>query len=119
MMSDGMALAGDMVGIGDGTVFGTAYKLSDASSQDNNVLVKIDVATGVVTQVGPSGFPKLFGTSFQQNRVFGFTHDGTGRVVTIDTTTGIGTMFGTFMDPSTNRGISFAGAGVNSLIVIL
>ena len=50
--------------------------------------------------------------------MFGFTHDGTGHVVTIDRTTGVGTLFATFTDPATNKGISFAGAGVNSLVVI-
>ena len=121
MMQGGLALSGDMVGVGNGTVYGTAYKLSDPSgsgTQINNVLVKVDVATGAVTQVGASGFPKLFGVAFQQNQAFGFTHDGTGRVVTMDLTTGAGTMFGTFMDPATNKGIYFAGAGVNSLIVV-
>ena len=113
-----MALAGDMVGVGDGTVFGTAYKPEHAATQNNNSLVKVDVTTGAVTMIGASGFPKLFGVSFANNQVFGFTHDGTGRVVTIDTTTGVGTMFGTFMDPMTSKGISFAGAGVNSLVVI-
>ncbi len=117
-MSGGMALAGDFVGIGDGTIFGTAYKLSDASTQNNNSLVKIDVTTGAVTMIGPSGFPKLFGTSFQNDVVFGFTHDGTGHVVTIDRTTGVGTLYATFVDPATNMGISFAGAGVSSLVVI-
>lgn len=118
MMSDDMALAGDMVGVDNGTVFGTAYKLSDTATQMNNVLVKIDVASGAVTQIGPSGYPKLFGASFQQDKVFAFTHDGTGRVITIDPSSGAGTMFGTFMDPTTSHGISFAGAGVNSLVVI-
>jgi hypothetical protein len=118
MMQGGYALSGDMVGIGNGTVFGSAYKPSDSSTQNDNVLVTVDVTTGAVTQVGPTGFPKLFGVAFQENQVFGFTHDGSGRVVTINTTTGQGTMFGTFMDPGTGKGISFAGAGVNSLIVI-
>ncbi len=118
MMSDGFALAGDMVGVGDGTVFGTAYKLNDSSTVTNNVLVKVDVTTGQVTQVGPSGYPRLYGAAFQENKVFAFTHDGSGRVVTIDTTTGAGTMFGTFKDPATTMGIAFAGAGVNSLVVI-
>ncbi len=117
-MSNGMALAGDMVGVDNGTVFGTAYSLGTSSTQNDNSLVKIDVATGTVTMIGASGFPKLFGVSFANNQVFGFTHDGTGRVVTIDTSTGVGTMFGTFMDPMTSKGISFAGAGVNSLVVI-
>ena len=60
----------------------------------------------------------MFGVAFQEGKVFGFTHDGTGHVVTIDTTTGVGTLFGTFMDPSTNKGIAFAGAGVNALVQI-
>jgi hypothetical protein len=117
-MQGGYALSGDMVGIDNGTIFGSAYKLADATTQMNNILVKVDVTTGAVTPLGATGYPKLFGVAFQENKVFGFTHDGTGRVITIDTGTGAGTMFGTFMDPTTNKGISFAGAGVNSLVVI-
>ena len=117
-MQGGYALSGDMVGVGNGTVFGSAYKLSDAATQQNNVLVTMDVTTGAVTPLGATGYPKLFGVAFQQNEVFGFTHDGTGRVVTIDTSTGAGTLYATFTDPSTSKGISFAGAGVNSQIPI-
>jgi hypothetical protein len=51
--------------------------------------------------------------------VFGFTHDGTGHVVQIDPTTGMSTMFATFTDPSTHQPISFAGAGVNSLVPVI
>jgi len=116
MMQGGYALSGDMVGIGNGMVFGSAYKLSDSQTQNDNILVTVDVTTGAVTQLGATGYPKLFGVAFQQNQVFGFTHDGTGRVVTIDTSTGQGTMFGTFMDAG--KGISFAGAGVSSLVTI-
>ena len=117
-MQGGYALSGDMVGVGNGTVFGSAYKLSDSSTQQNNVLVTMDVTTGAVTPLGATGYPKLFGVAFQQNVVFGFTHDGTGRVVTIDTSTGAGTLYATFKDPATSQGISFAGAGVNSQIPI-
>ena len=49
-------------------------------------------------------------------QVFGFTHDGSGDVVTIDPKTGKGTLFNSFKDPSTNMGISFAGAGVNPMV---
>jgi hypothetical protein len=117
-MSGGMALAGDFVGVADGSVFGTAYKLSDATTQNNNELVKIDVTTGQVTMIGASGFPKLFGASFQNDVVFGFTHDASGRVVTIDKATGVGTLYATFMDPGTQKPISWAGAGVSSLVVV-
>ena len=118
MMQGGYALSGDMVGIDNGTIFGSAYKLSDSMTQSDNLLVKVDVATGAVTSIGSTGYPKLFGVAAAENKVFGFTHDGTGRVITIDTSNGTGTMFGTFMDPSTGHGISFAGAGVSSLVVI-
>jgi hypothetical protein len=119
MLQNGLALSGDMVGVGNGSVFGSAYMLNDPATQTNNILVEVDVATGAVTQVGATGYPRLYGVAFQQNKVFGFTHDGSGRVVTIDTVTGAGTMFGTFMDPTTNTGIAFAGAGVNSLVPVV
>jgi hypothetical protein len=51
--------------------------------------------------------------------VIGFTHDGTGHVVSIDPNTGAATPFATFKDPSTNQPISFAGAGVNSLVPVI
>ena len=121
MMQGGLALSGDFVAVDNGTVYGTAYKLADASntgSQIDNLLVTVDVHTGAVTQLGATGFPKLFGASFAGGKVFGFTHDGTGNVVTIDRTTGVGTLYATFTDPSTTKGIAFAGAGVNSLVVV-
>ncbi|HEY1546693.1 MAG TPA: hypothetical protein VGG28_02680 [Kofleriaceae bacterium] len=120
-MGNSMALTGDFVGVSDGTIFGTAYDLGDKSgsgTQANNVLVKVDLSSGAVTALGSTGYPQLYGVAFQEGQVFGFTHDGTGRVVTIDTTTGVGTLFGTFMDPQTQKGISFAGAGVNALVQI-
>ena len=116
----GMALSGDIVTISDGTMYGTAYKLSDSSTsgtQINNLLVKIDPSTGMSTQVvGSTGFPRLFGVAYALGQVFGFTHDGSGAVVTIDPKTGKGTAFNTFNDPMTGKGIAFAGAGVNSLV---
>ncbi|CAN5361782.1 hypothetical protein BH11MYX1_BH11MYX1_09970 [soil metagenome] len=121
-MSSGLALTGDLAAVADGTVFGTAYKKTDTSghgSQLDNLLVKIDLATGAVTPVGSTGYPKLFGVAFAANKVFGFTHDGTGDVVTIDPMTGAGTLFGTFIDPATSTGISFGGAGVNSMVPII
>ena len=119
MLTGGFALTGDMVAVADGSVFGTAYKLSDAASQGsqaNNLLVKINLATGAVTSVGPTGYPKLFGASFGLGTVMGFTHDGTGHVVKINPATGAGTVLATFIDPVTQMPISFAGAGVSSLV---
>jgi hypothetical protein len=118
-LSGGYAISGDLVAVDDGTMFGSAYLLADAANtgtQANNTIVKVDPATRTVTPIGPSGFPKLFGLSYALGQIFGFTHDGTGRVVTIDPHTGVGTVFNTFKDPATNTNISFAGAGVNSLV---
>jgi hypothetical protein len=116
-MGQNLALSGDMVALADGTLFGTAYNLNDGTNmgtQANNLLVKINPTTGQVTQtMGMTGYPKLFGVAYDQGQVFGFTHDQTGHVITIDPTTGVGTIWGTFNDPTTNMPISFAGAGVS------
>ncbi len=118
-LGSGLALSGDLVAVGDGTMYGTAYKLTDTSTtsgtQADNLLVKIDPKTGaILQQVGSTGFPKLFGAAFALGQVFGFSHDGSGDVVTIDPLTGKGTLFNTFLDPATSKGISFAGAAVNA-----
>jgi hypothetical protein len=115
-LSGTMAVSGDLVAVKDGTLYASAYDMNVSSTQNNNVLVKIDPNTAAVTMVGPTSFPKLFGVAFSLGQVFGFTHDGSGRVVTIDPTTGVGTLFNTFNDPTTNQPISFAGAGVNALV---
>jgi len=113
------AVSGDLVTVSDGTMFASAYLLSDASgtgTQNDNVIVKINPLTREVTRVGATGFPRLYGVSYALGKIFAFTHDGTGRVVTIDPATGVGTLFNTFTDPVTNTKISFAGAGVNALV---
>ena len=125
-MSGGMAISGDIVAVNDGStdglVYGTVYKLSDSSghgTQASNVLATINLDSGAVTQIGATGYPKLFGLSYANGNVLGFTHDGTGHVIQIDRTTGAGTIFGTFSTPGTSTKISFAGAGVSSLVPII
>ena len=115
-LSGNLAVTGDLVAVDDGTMYASAYDLSDTSTQSNNLLIKVDPATATTTTVGSTGFERLFGVAFQQGQVFGFTHDGTGRVITIDVQTGVGTLFNTFNDPMTGSPISFAGAGVNALV---
>ena len=117
MVGNGYGLAGDLVAVGDGTMYGTVYTVADTTSEMNNTLVKIDPKTGAVTQmIGKTGFPRLFGIAFEEGQVFAFTGDGSGKVATIDPKTGVGTLYGTFMDPMTGKGISFAGAGVNAMV---
>jgi hypothetical protein len=116
-LGNNMAIAGDLVAVDDGTVFGTAYELGSTGTEDNNVLVTIDPKTGAAMRsLGQTGFPKLFGVAFSGGQVFGFTHDGSGNVITTDPKTGRGTLYNRFTDPSTGRGISFSGAGVNSMV---
>jgi hypothetical protein len=67
------------------------------------------------TMIGATGYGNLFGIAYAQGQVFGFTHDGSGDVITIDPKTGKGTLFGSFNDAS-NMPIRFAGAGVSSLV---
>jgi hypothetical protein len=116
----GLALSGDLVAVADGTVYATAYKLSDPANMGsnlNNILITLDTTSGAMkTQVGATGFPKLFGVAYALGQVFSFTHDGTGDVITVDPKTGKGTLFNSFTDPSTGKGISFAGAGVNPMV---
>lgn len=118
-LGSNMAISGDLVAVKDGTLFGTAYDLADGSNQGtqlNNVLVKVNPSTATVTRIGPIGFPRLYGAAYALGQVFAFTHDGSGRVVTIDPTTGAGALFNTFSDPVTKTPIRFAGAGVNALV---
>jgi hypothetical protein len=118
-LSGGLALSGDIVAVGDGTMYGTAYRLSDASgkgTQVNNLLVKIDPMTARTTVIGSTGTAELFGISYALGQVFGFSHDGSGDCITINPSTGKGTPYNSFKDPATGSLIKFAGAGVNSLV---
>jgi outer membrane protein assembly factor BamB len=117
-LSGGLALSGDMVAVGDGTIYGTAYRLSDTSggTMNNNLLIKLDPTSAATTVIGSTGSKNLYGVSYALGQVFGFTHDQSGDVIIIDPATGKGTHYGTFKDPSTGTAISFAGAGVNSMV---
>jgi hypothetical protein len=112
-LGNNMAVSGDIVGLGDGSIYATAYNKSNSATQLSNVLVKLDPKSGaIISTQGPTGYPKLFGVAFADGKVYGFTHDGSGDVIVIDPKTGAGTIFATFKD--SGGGISFAGAGVNS-----
>ncbi len=115
-LSDNVAVSGDLVAVADGTLYASAYDLTDETTQDNNILVKIDPVTATVTRIGPTGTGRLFGVSFANGQVFGFTHDGTGSVITLDPTTGAGTSYNSFVDPATQSAIIWAGAAVNALV---
>jgi hypothetical protein len=115
-LGSGLVLSGDIVGVDDGTLYGTAIDTTSSTTKTtttaSNLLVTVDPTTGkVLTTVGATGFPQLYGVAYAYGKVFGFTHDGSGRVITIDPKTGVGTLFNTFTNAG--KGISFSGAGVN------
>ncbi len=118
------ALAGDIVAVGDGTMYGTATVTGDSKSAANNWLIKIDPATAKTTAIGQTGYGNMFGLGYAEGKVFGFTHNCSGDVVTIDPKTGVGTPYNVFTDTmnkcqtkgNTGTGVSFAGAGVNATV---
>jgi hypothetical protein len=127
-LSNNFALSGDIVAVDDGTMYGTATVIVPSSSPnpsvDNNWLIKIDPTNATATAIGQTGYGKLYGLGYAEGQVFGFTHNCSGDVVTIDPKTGIGTPFNAFPDTlntcaekgNTGTGVSFAGAGVNATV---
>ncbi|NEQ46471.1 MAG: PEP-CTERM sorting domain-containing protein [Leptolyngbya sp. SIOISBB] len=88
--------AASTVGSGVGSPFSSsgdiAYDGSQffATSNDgaNNSLWSINAITGVGTRIGDIGFESVFGLTYQDSTLFGFT--ASGDILTINTTTGAG-----------------------------
>jgi hypothetical protein len=101
---NGLSSSGDLVAVGT-VMYGissTGAGGSDASG--NNVLLRVDVATGVATIVGPIGFGQVWGLAYVNKRVIAFTANG--QIIQIDPATGAGTLLKT-----TN--VQFWGAGMS------
>ncbi|HEY3353330.1 MAG TPA: MopE-related protein [Polyangia bacterium] len=100
----GLSSSGDLVAVG-GVMYGissTGSGGSDASS--NNVLLRVDVATGAATVVGPIGFGQVWGLAYVNARVIAF--NTSGQIIQIDPQTGAGTLL-------TTRSVQFWGAGMS------
>jgi hypothetical protein len=93
--------SGDLVAVKDGTMYGT----SPGSGSD--VLLRVDVATGVATLVGPTGYASVWGLAYAQKSVIGFTTGG--QILRIDPQTGAATQVA-------SPGISFWGATQSPLV---
>ena len=105
---NGFGSSGDLVAVGNGQMFGissTAMGGSDASS--SNVLLRVNVSTGVATAVGPIGYGNVWGLAYANSRVIGFTNSG--QIIQIDPATGQGTLLA-------SKGIQFWGAGMSPLV---
>jgi hypothetical protein len=77
----------------------------DASG--NNLLLRVDTATGQATVVGPIGHGDVWGLAYVNAKVIGFTTSG--KILQIDPQTGAGTLLA-------SRSVAFWGAGMSPLV---
>ncbi|MCC6998725.1 MAG: hypothetical protein IT370_29205 [Deltaproteobacteria bacterium] len=115
---NGLATAGDLVAVADGTMYAISDKGpcptpgancvgTDASA--SNWLLTVNTTTGIGTPIGMIGFGRVFGAAYANGKVYAFTEDG--KIIEINRASGQGTMVKTFTG-------EFWGAGVTSLVPI-
>lgn len=107
---NGYALAGDLVAVSDGTMYGIADEGPEGNEWMSNVLLTVDTDTGAATGVGPIGYAGVFGVAVANDHVYAFTR--TGDIVEIDPSTGAGNLVRSYPEHS------FWGAGVTPRAVI-
>jgi hypothetical protein len=105
--SNKIASSGDLIGVRDLGIYAT---VDVGNQQTNDYLAKIDPATWQATLIGSgTGFAKIFGLGFWAGTIYGFVDggDNAGKMITIDSTTGVGTLV--------NSGtVEWYGAGVTT-----
>ncbi len=74
------AFSGDLAAAVDGTMYATV------TSPDSDVLVSLDVETGAVNILGPTGYPQVYGLAFRGETLYGVTYGGA--LLTLDRRTG-------------------------------
>jgi hypothetical protein len=94
---NGYGSSGDLVAVGDGTMFGiSATAAGGGSIASNNLLITVDTVTGKATPVGQIGYGNVFGLAYYKSRVIAFTgQSGTGNIIEIDPATGAATLLAT------------------------
>jgi hypothetical protein len=85
---NGYTSSGDLVAVGDGTMFGIS-PTGGVATTSNNVLITVDTTTGAATPIGSIGFGNVFGLAYYGSRVIAFT--GSGDILEINPVTGAGT----------------------------
>lgn len=88
-----------------------AYSVrSDGTDAQDDYLYSIDLATGVATPIGPTGFEDVESLAFDRDctTLFG-VDDTTDRLLTCDTSTGACTQVGNLGVDITDTGLAFAG----------
>ncbi|MFH1807114.1 MAG: MopE-related protein [Pseudomonadota bacterium] len=100
------ASSGDCVFLDDGTLLMTSPNLSDPINGED-LLVRVNPTTGVVTEIGPMGYTDVWGLSAAWGYLFGVT--GNGEVLLINPGTGTGTLLVSFVDGNQDP-VEFYGA---------
>ena len=98
-----MTTAGDLTCIDDGTMWGLTN--GGSATDANNALMIVNNANGHGTVKGATGYGTLWGSAFSRGRILAFS--STGQVVSIDPSSGAGTLL------KTHAGKSFYGAATN------
>ena len=105
---DGLVSSGDLVAVSNGTMYGiSSTKAGGGDASASNVLLRVDVASGVATVVGPIGHGSVWGLAYSQAQVIGFTTFG--EILRIDPQTGTATTLA-------QTGIAFYGAAQSPLV---
>lgn len=88
----------------------TGYSVrSDGNDSTDDVLFSIDLATGVATPIGPTGFEDVEGLAFDRDcRTLYAVDDVTDRLLTCDTTTGACQQVGNLGVDIIDTGLAFA-----------
>jgi hypothetical protein len=107
--SNNYVSSGDLVSVEGAGTF-AAVKLT--SGMANDVLVRVNPATGATTRIGDIGYRQVFGLAYWRNRVYGFTTRGELLLINIDT--GAGTLV-----TNSTGAEQFYGAGVTTIAPIL
>jgi hypothetical protein len=101
----GWQLSGDIVSIAGAATYATVRQ----SSTSNDSLATLNPSTGELTIIGDTGFHSIFGLGYWRSTLFGFTRSG--QFITIDATTGHGTLVAQPVR-------QFSGAGVTTIAPI-
>jgi hypothetical protein len=99
--SNGYTSSGDLVAVGNGTMFGiSATTAGGVDASTNNLLITVNTSTGAATPIGPIGYGNVFGLAYWSSKVIAFTDNaGTGNILEINPTTGAATWRASFSHP--------------------
>lgn len=102
----GLSSSGDLVAV-QGVMYGiSSTSAGGGDATADNVLLRVDTATGVATPVGPIGFGNVWGLAYVSGRVIAFSSGG--QIIEVDPQTGKGTLLST-------KSVAWWGAGMSPL----